>query len=193
MVEAPLNDLPVAHTIPDAVDIPATTTDGADPLFAGATAGPHAQAATHASAASNAIGTRTDDDPRPLRSVAAPLRHAVREASTRRDGEHTITIRLDPPELGTVRIRVEAHGEKVSVTLHTELAEAKSELQTKHRDIADILRNEGFTLDGFDVDTSDQRPQRDDADKQPRRGNANAANQAFDLDPDQADDGELRL
>jgi flagellar hook-length control protein FliK len=180
--------LPVAHAIPDAVDIPATraTGDAAPDAVVAATAAPVHQAAVHAST----TVTHSDDDPRPVRSVAAPLRHAVREAAERMDGEHTITIRLDPPELGTVRIRVEAHGEKVSVTLHTELAEAKTELQTKHRDIADILRNEGFTLDGFDVDTSDQRPQRDD--KQQQHRSAPTPSDVFELQ-DQLDDGELRL
>lgn len=90
--------------------------------------------------------------------LAAPLRAALRDRSTeRRDDHFEITVRLDPPELGMVRVRVVTQGENVKITLHSDSPEARQVLQQRHDDVKTILRNEGFNLDGFDVETNDER------------------------------------
>lgn len=123
--------------------------------------------------------------------IAAPLRAALRntERSNKRDG-FEITVRLDPPELGAVRVRVFTQGDNVKITLHAENPEARTVLQDRRDDVKTLLRNEGFNLDGFDVETNDNRRQ---TSEQPNRRQANTPAPLFEATPELADDGALRL
>lgn len=121
--------------------------------------------------------------------LTAPLRAALRDrAERRRDDSFELTVRLDPPELGAVRVRVFTQGDNVRVTLHADSPEARTVLQQRHDDVRDVLRNEGFNLDGFDVETNDNR--REAAPEQSRRRHFV---EEFEAPPTFEDDGALRL
>jgi hypothetical protein len=97
------------------------------------------------------------------RQVAAPLRAALADAPKDRPNRLEITVRLDPPELGAVRLHVVARGESVHVTMHAESPEAVVALNDRRHDVVELLRQDGFSLDGFDIDTHDGNHRRDDA------------------------------
>ncbi len=121
--------------------------------------------------------------------LAAPLRAALRDRSAeRRDDHFEITVRLDPPELGMVRVRVVTQGENVKITLHSDSPEARQVLQQRHDDVKTILRNEGFNLDGFDVETNDERH---NSSEQSNRRRAQTPAPTFEEPV--VDDGALRL
>jgi flagellar hook-length control protein FliK len=124
--------------------------------------------------------------------LAAPLRAALRDrVNNRRDNGFELTVRLDPPELGAVRVRVFTQGDNVKITLHAENPEARAVLQERRDDVKALLRNEGFNLDGFDVETNDNRQHTSD---QPNRRRANQTPAPmFDMAAEPQDDGALRL
>lgn len=128
----------------------------------------------------------------PLTTPAVPAR--IAELARRRAAatEHVV-VRLDPPELGTVRISLTARGDQVHVTVRAETPEARAALDAQREQVENLLRGEGFDLGSFDVG-HDQR-EREHAG--PHRPTPRAP---FSLDlPDSADapvpaaDGALRL
>lgn len=159
-------------------------------------AAPHDDAPAQTAAVTQTNATRPERADRTERvheanGLAAPLRTALRDrAANRRDDGFELTIRLDPPELGAVRVRVFTQGDNVKITLHAENPEARAVLQDRRDDVKTLLRNEGFNLDAFDVETNDSR-QREPEQSNRRRATMPAAPQ-FD-EPQLQDDGALRL
>jgi flagellar hook-length control protein FliK len=146
-------------------------------------------AAVHATAAASIAAPPTAPrtvEREHIHGVGAPLRAALREMPTDRENTLAFTVRLDPPELGAVRVRVVAHGERVHVTLHAESPEARAALQERHHDVAELLRNDGFNLENFDVE-SHEPERRHDEPARTRR------DQAFDEPETPDEDNELRL
>jgi flagellar hook-length control protein FliK len=128
-----------------------------------------------------------------IHGVAQPLRTALRNAPKDKPNTITLTVRLDPPELGAVRLHVVARGERVHVTMHAESPEAAVALHERREDVVELLRQDGFSLDGFDIDARDGDQQRGDTPEQSRR-----RTEQFTLEPEPqlaADqtDNELRL
>ncbi|HEX7097175.1 MAG TPA: flagellar hook-length control protein FliK, partial [Acidimicrobiales bacterium] len=76
-------------------------------------AGAPSAAATRADApVPHAASDPTVTDPREPWEQVAKAMHGVRRDA---DGSHRVTVRLDPPELGTVEIEVHVHGGRLSV------------------------------------------------------------------------------
>jgi flagellar hook-length control protein FliK len=181
-------EAPVAHEAPTIADAP-TAPDAPDTAAA-----PQAQAIAHAAHAGATPPTapHTVEAREHIHGVGQPLRSAIRTLP--KDGKPntiSLTVRLDPPELGAVRVRVVAQGERVHVTLHAESPEAQAALEQRHQDVAELLRHDGFNLEGFDVESHDNN-RRQDAPEQ-RRGNRA---EEFVAEPETAaaeDDKELRL
>jgi hypothetical protein len=170
----PINDAPVAPDAPDTAPAPLAEAV-AMPTLSGAAA--PVQPAEHEH----------------IHGIAQPMRAAIRTLP--KDGKPntiSLTVRLDPPELGAVRVRVVAQGEKVHVTLHAESPEAQAALEHRRADVAEMLRRDGFNLDGFDVESRDNHNRRQDAAPEQRRTGA----EQFVPEPEQSpaeDDNELRL
>jgi hypothetical protein len=151
------------------------------------------QAAAAATQSTHSTRSERADHTDHVNGLAAPLRTALRDRTTpKRDGSFELTIRLDPPELGVVRVRVFTQGDQVKITMHSDSPEARTVLQERRDDVKTILRNEGFNLDGFDVETDDGRHQGSDQ-PQRRRNNAAADQLADFAAPSFVDDGALRL
>ena len=150
-------------------------------------AAPIAQTSGH-----RATAPALSSDPAPLPAV--PVR--IAELTRRRTGvAEQIVVRLDPPELGTVRITVTARGDNVHVTLRADNPEARAALAAQRDSIETLLSGEGFDLSSFDVGYQRQGGGRPDT-----RHRANGARFSAAFDPAEpaapttaAADGALRL
>jgi flagellar hook-length control protein FliK len=88
--------------------------------------------------------------PEPATVPAIPVR--IAELTRRRTGvAEQIVVRLDPPELGTVRITVTARGDNVHVALRADNPAARAALAAQRETIETLLSGEGFDLSSFDV------------------------------------------
>lgn len=135
--------------------------------------------------------SRPTPEPAPLPTI--PVR--IAELTRRRTGvAEQIVVRLDPPELGTVRITVTARGDNVHVTLRADSPEARAALAAQRDSIETLLSGEGFDLSSFDVGYQRQGGGQSDT---PRRGNGTLFSAAFEPAerpaPTAAADGALRL
>lgn len=96
-------------------------------------------------------GTPTAPE-RIVAAVAEPIRAVLHDAKPRAaESTYRLTIRLDPPELGNVKVHVTSRGDQVRVVLQAETPEARSALTTHRDEIERLLQHEGFGLERFDV------------------------------------------
>jgi chemotaxis protein MotD len=144
----------VGHAVPEAahdavdgigpatpVDVPpAAPTQVVEAAPVTATAAPSAPARPDAAPA-----TTTTHHVRPaLVEAARGLRHEG-------GGRTSLVVRLDPPELGAVLVRLTVQDGRVDVTLRTPDLAARADLQAQSYDIEQVLRDQGFDLASFDV------------------------------------------
>ena len=66
-------------------------------------------------------------------------------------GRTSLVVRLDPPELGAVVVRLTVQDGRVDVQLRTPDATARGDLQAQAFDVQRVLRDNGFDLTSFDV------------------------------------------
>ena len=156
---------------------------GAAPAVGATSAEGYASAAVASAglAAGDVAATPVGNDTEMTTSAAAwPERLLALVQRSQRDGQssHRITVRLDPPELGTVNVSFELQGDQVNVVVRPENA-AGGQLLSQQRDrIATLLAREGLQLSGFDVGS--------EADTSSPKGRSNGSNRhyhAVDLDP----------
>jgi flagellar hook-length control protein FliK len=88
---------------------------------------------------------------------AAPAAHQVgREIVRRFDGENTrFELRLDPPELGRVEVRLEvSRDHRVTATIAADTPQALAELARHARELEQMLQSAGLELtdDGLSFD-----------------------------------------
>ena len=95
-------------------------------------------------------------------SSAAATRHvqpAVAEAARglrhEGGGRTSLVVRLDPPELGAVLVRLTVQDGRVDVQLRTPDLAARTELQSQSYDVKQVLREQGFDLSSFNVSHGD--------------------------------------
>lgn len=96
--------------------------------------------------------------------VIAPSRIdtvAVAAARASADASRPIrlSVRLDPPNLGELRVEVTARGGQVSVRLEPTGANAAPRLAAQREAIAAALERTGFQLSGFDIANPEQQRQ----------------------------------
>lgn len=75
----------------------------------------------------------------------------VQRAKEGGQSAHRVTLRLDPPDLGAVSVRLELRGNDVAVSLRAERADASALLNAQRDRVAALLQREGLQLSGFDV------------------------------------------
>lgn len=66
-------------------------------------------------------------------------------------GRTSLVVRLDPPELGAVLVRLTVQDGRVDVQLRTPDLAARSDLQAQSYDVQQVLREQGLDLTSFDV------------------------------------------
>ncbi|MFH2060621.1 MAG: flagellar hook-length control protein FliK [Pseudomonadota bacterium] len=82
-------------------------------------------------------------------------------------GENTLKIQLNPPELGRIMLTIDNTGNSMKVSIMTENAAAKDILVSNVNELRTVLSNSGVTLERFDVDmNSDFRQSMADAKNQ---------------------------
>ena len=86
-------------------------------------------------------------------------------------GRTSLVVRLDPPELGAVLVRLTVRDGQVDVTLRTPDLVARGDLQAQSFDIQQVLREQGLDLASFDVAHGDVLEQQERQERQtPDRG-----------------------
>lgn len=105
-----------------------------------------------------AAAPTTAADPVARAEGVGPARHvkpAVLEAASRLrhegGGRTSLVVRLDPPELGAVVVRLTVQDGRVDVQLRTPDLAARSDLQAQSYDVQQVLRDNGLDLTSFDV------------------------------------------
>lgn len=109
------------------------------------------------------------DGPVEKASPTEGVRPAVAAAARRlhREGDvQTLVVRLDPPELGAVLVRMTVREGQVEVTLRAPDAAARGDLLAQAPEIAQVVRDAGLDLSSFDVNLSDAWT---GADRQPQQ------------------------
>ena|GEM_PF-2953871 len=86
--------------------------------------------------------------PSPGLSDVAGLARALRAQG---GGRSSLVLRLDPPELGAVLVRLTVQDGRVDVQLRTPDLAAKGHLQAASYDVGKVLREQGLDLGSFDV------------------------------------------
>jgi flagellar hook-length control protein FliK len=85
----------------------------------------------------------------PRRTVAEQIVGPV--ANVRHEGRQSMSLRLDPPELGAVRIDAVLDGRHVSLEIRTERAEARAMVEGSLPAIRQALEDRGFVTDQLSV------------------------------------------
>jgi flagellar hook-length control protein FliK len=84
-------------------------------------------------------------------------------------GRTSLVIRLDPPELGAVLVRLTVKDGQVDVQLRTPDLAARSDLQAQSYDVQQVLRDQGLDLASFDVSHGEVFAGRQDEQQTPDR------------------------
>jgi flagellar hook-length control protein FliK len=103
--------------------------------------------------------TTTAPDPQvrtePTHRVQPALVEAARGLRHEGGGRTSLVVRLDPPELGAVLVRLTVQDGRVDVQLRTPDLAARSDLQAQSWDVQQVLRDSGLDLRSFDVSHGD--------------------------------------
>ena len=65
-------------------------------------------------------------------------------------------IRLDPPELGALEVKIETEGDQAKVTIVTSQLNVKEALDSQSNRLREMLQEQGFTSVDVDVKEQDQ-------------------------------------
>lgn len=87
------------------------------------------------------------------RDIGKPIVNQIIEKfSLRGNGQQNeINIRLDPPDLGTVRINITSSGESVKTTLIAENHAVKQAIENNLNHLRDAMADQGLTVESFTV------------------------------------------
>src|SRR5206468_12515124 len=96
-----------------------------------------------------ASDTASTERSMPRRTVAEQIVGQV--ANVRHEGRQSMSLRLDPPELGAVRIDAVLDGRHVSLEIRTEHAEARAMVDGSLPAIRQALEDRGFVADQLSV------------------------------------------
>lgn len=70
----------------------------------------------------------------------------------------SVTIRLDPPELGQIQLQARLHGDVLSIRVQAETSAARDLLQANVEDLRQALDRHGIRIDRFDVEPRPASP-----------------------------------
>jgi flagellar hook-length control protein FliK len=166
---------------PDRVEQPdrverADRVEGPDPVAAGSLQ-PQGPPALRPAAAPTAPAGTAPVAPRPAPVVEQLVDRLGELTATRADGDHEVTVQLDPAELGRVELRVRLHDDRVHVHLGAE-ERGTADLVRQHLpELRSALEAAGIATGGLDVGdhpghrppASDPRPDPSAPDHDPAR------------------------
>jgi chemotaxis protein MotD len=89
----------------------------------------------------------------PLRSVGEQILDSVRASAT--PGDREIVIRLQPPELGTVSVRLREQGDHLEGTIEVGKSDVRREIERALPDVVRGLQEAGVPIRRLDVTSSD--------------------------------------
>jgi flagellar hook-length control protein FliK len=123
----------------------------------------------------------------PTKMVVPPTRIdtvAVAAARASIDANRPIrlTVRLDPPNLGELRVELTARGSQVTVRLEPTSANVAPTLSQQRSAVAEALERTGFQLSGFDIANPEQQQQQQQAFSQKRNAARVAAVEELETD-----------
>jgi flagellar hook-length control protein FliK len=84
-------------------------------------------------------------------TVSPALVEAARGLQQEGGGRTSLVVRLDPPELGAVVVRLTVLDGRVDVHLRTPDLTARADLQAQTWDVQQVLRAHGLDLGSYDV------------------------------------------
>jgi hypothetical protein len=94
--------------------------------------------------------------PKPLEArTLERVENALKEVARSKDGK-TISVRLDPPELGTVKIDVSQRDNGIHARLVAESPQVNAMLKEKASEVVSMLRKLGLNVDKVSVSVSNQ-------------------------------------
>ncbi|BCE00856.1 flagellar hook-length control protein FliK [Marinicellulosiphila megalodicopiae] len=101
-------------------------------------------------------------------------------------------IRLDPPELGALEIKVETNGDEAKVTIVTSQINVKEALDSQANKLREMLQEQGFTQ--VDVDVKEQnQSQQDDTEESKISGNGLSEDELEDQESAQVQEKSVHL
>jgi flagellar hook-length control protein FliK len=89
----------------------------------------------------------------PVRNVGEQILDSVRASVTH--GDKQVSIRLEPPELGTVTVRLREQGEHLEGTLEVGRSDTRRQIEQALPDVVRGLQDAGVPIRRFDVTSSD--------------------------------------
>jgi len=102
-------------------------------------------------------------------NVRPAILEAARGLRQEGDGRVSLVVRLNPPELGSVLVRLTVQDGRVDVQLRTPDLHAVGDLSAQLREVQQVLKDSGFDLSSFDVAHGGVHDERGDG-KTPDRG-----------------------
>jgi flagellar hook-length control protein FliK len=144
---------PLAASLPsthDGAGEPAAVTVGLETPVVSSSAPPAAPVtigATDAGAVPVAKAAPQPAGSEPWQQIA----HVVRSVERDVDGTHTMTVRLDPPALGTVELEVRVHEGRLSVHATVDTAFTRDVLARALPDLRHVLESNGLPTGALDV------------------------------------------
>ena len=98
-----------------------------------------------------------------VRAVRPAIAELARGLQSSGPGHASLVVRLDPPELGSVLVRVQVRDGGVSISCSTGDAGAVQALQLQQDDLVELLRGEGLDLESYAVREHGLGSSRDDS------------------------------
>lgn len=114
---------------------------------------PAAQTQTQPQMSADPVAARS-----PVQSIGEQILDSIQASTVR--GDKQVLVRLNPPELGTVLVRFQEQGGRLTGTLEVSSSEARREIEQALPQVARTLQEAGVQVRRLEVVASDQ-PERD--------------------------------
>ena len=95
--------------------------------------------------------------PNSIRTVGEQILDSVRTSLARGDGQ--ISVRLQPPELGTVTVRLQERGERLEGTVEVDRSDTRREIEQALPDVVRSLQDAGIQIRKLEVTGGDSSGQ----------------------------------
>jgi flagellar hook-length control protein FliK len=104
-------------------------------------------------ASSRGVENARPAGPPPANAFSATIERLAAEISTHiRDNRHEVTMRLEPPELGALRIELSLDGDRLQARLTAEIADARQLIETHLPELRQALQAHKLDLVNVQVD-----------------------------------------
>lgn len=119
---------------------------------------------------------KADSDNDVASQISKQISESISSSTLQQGGEKQITIRLNPPELGSVMIKFSEKNSELTGTLQVSRAETKTEIEHALPDILRSLSESGIQLKRIDVVSTENRFSANDSTKEQLTQGDNSGN-----------------